>query len=61
MLLQKAPKMYPHEIQDWIALSHKVHISKTALHENIHDTRLLFKLFYRVAAECDEDFQVEWK
>ncbi len=60
-LLQEAPEMYLSEIQDWIALSHEVHISKTALHENIRDAGLSFKLLCRAAEERDEDFRVEWK
>src|SRR5258707_792776 len=60
-LLQEAPEMYLSKIQDWIALSHEVHISKTALHENICDAGLSFKLLCRIAGEHDEDFWVEWK
>ena len=60
-LLQEAPEMYLSKIQDWIALSHEVHISKTALHENIHDAGLSFKLLCRAVGERDEDFRVEWK
>src|SRR5229473_8215890 len=61
MLLEEALEMYLSEIQDWIALSHEVHISKTALHENIHDAGLSFKLLCRAVGERDEDFRVEWK
>ena len=53
--------MYLSEIQDWIALSHEVHISKTALHENIHDAGITFKLLRKVAAERNEDHRLEWK
>ena len=53
--------MYLSEIQDWIALSHKVHISKTMLHENIHDAGITFKLLCKVVAEHDEDHWLEWK
>ncbi len=60
-LLQEAPEMYLSEIQDWITLSHKVHISKTALHENICDAGLSFKLLHRAVGEHNEDFQAEWK
>ncbi len=60
-LLQEAPEMYLSEIQDWIALSHEVHISKTALHENIRNAGLSFKLLCRAAGEHDEDFWAEWK
>src|SRR5258707_13762131 len=50
-LLQEAPEMYLSEIQDWIALSHEVHISKTALHENIHNAGLSFKMLCRAVGE----------
>ncbi len=53
--------MYLSEIQDWIALLHKVHISKTALHENIRDAGITFKLLRKAAAERDEDHRLEWK
>jgi len=59
-LLEEAPEMYLSEIQDWIALSHEVHISKAMLHLNIHDAGITFKLLHRAAAECDEDLRQEW-
>jgi hypothetical protein len=43
-LLEEAPEMYLSEIQDWIALTYEVYISKPALHLNICNTGLLFKL-----------------
>jgi transposase len=61
MLLEEAPEMYLSEIQDWIALTYEVHISKPALHLNIRNAGLSFKLLRRAAAECDEDFWQEWK
>src|SRR5260370_28282888 len=61
VLMEEAPEMYLSEIQDWIALSHKVHISKTMLHENIHDAGITFKLLCKVVAEHDEDHWLEWK
>ena len=53
--------MYLSEIQDWIALASEVHISKSALHQNILDAGITFKLLRRAAAERDEDFRQEWK
>ena len=55
-LLEEALEMYLGEIQDWIALAHEVHISKSALHNNIHNTGISFKLLHRAAAEHDKDF-----
>jgi len=60
-LLEEAPEMYLSEIQDWIALAYEVHISKSALHMNIHDAGLSFKLLRKVAAERDEDLRQGWK
>jgi len=53
--------MYLNEIQDWMALTHKVNISRSTLHENIHDTGLSYKLLCRTAGECDEDYRQEWR
>src|SRR5258707_5714707 len=61
MLLEEALEMYLSEIQDWIALSHEVHISKTVLHENIRDAGITFKLLCKAVAECDEDHRLERK
>ena len=40
-LLEEAPEMYLSEIQDWIALTHEVHISKSELHDNIRDADII--------------------
>ena len=42
-LLEEAPEMYLSEIQDWIALTHEVHISKSLHHDNIRDAGMSFK------------------
>jgi transposase len=60
-LLEEAPEMYLSEIQDWIALAHEVHISRSALHLNIRDAGITFKLLRKAAAERDEDLRQEWK
>ena len=60
-LLEEAPEMYLSEIQDWIALTYEVHISISALHQNIRDAGITYKLLCRAAAERDEDFRQEWK
>ena len=56
-LLEEAPKMYLSEIQDWITLTYEVHISISALHQNIRDSGITYKLLCRAAAERDEDFR----
>jgi transposase len=60
-LLEEAPEMYLSEIQDWIALTYEVHISKSALHMNICNAGITYKLLRRAAAERDEDLRQEWK
>jgi transposase len=60
-LLEEAPEMYLSEIQEWIALAFEVHISRAALHLNIRDAGISFKLLRRAAAERDEDLRQEWK
>ncbi len=59
-LLEEAPKMYLSEIQEWVALAYEVHISRAALHQNICNAGITYKLLHRAAAEHDEDFQQEW-
>jgi transposase len=59
-LLQEAPEMYLSEIQDWVALAYETHISRTALHMNIRDAGISYKLLRRAAAERDEDLRQEW-
>ena len=60
MLLEEAPEMYLSEIQDWIALTYQVHISRAALHLNIRDAGITYKLLHKAAAERDEDLHQEW-
>jgi len=60
-LIQEAPAMYLDEIQDWLALVHDVGISRTALHENIRDCGLTYKMLHKAAAERDEEVRQHWK
>ncbi|KAF8896914.1 hypothetical protein CPB84DRAFT_1681954 [Gymnopilus junonius] len=48
-LMAEAPKMFLDEIQDWLALTHDVNISKPTLHENIHDCSLTYKMLHKAA------------
>ena len=61
MLLEEAPEMYLSEIQDWIALAFEVHISRAALHLNIHDVGISFKLLFRAAAKHNGDLWQKWR
>ena len=52
--------LYLSEIQDWIALTYQVHISRAALHLIIRDAGITYKLLCKAAAERDEDLCQEW-
>ena len=49
------------ELQDWLALEHDMLISTTALHMNIQNTGLTYKLLCRRAVERDEVVREQWK
>ena len=53
-LLEEAPEMYLDEIQDWVAISHDLSISKSTLDLMIRDLGISYKLFSKAAAERDE-------
>ena len=61
MLLEEAPEMYLSEIQDWMALTYEVNISRSTLHKNICNAELSYKLLRRAVEERDEDYQQEWR
>ena len=50
-LIEEAPEAFLDEIQDWLALVHDVGISQSALHENIWDCGLTYKMLWKAAAE----------
>ena len=52
--------MFLDELQDWLTLEHDVLISTTALHMNIRNARLTYKLCQR-AVERDEVAREQWK
>ena len=54
-LLEEAPELYLDEIQEWLAVAHDVGISTSALHENLEDAGISYKLLRKAAAERDED------
>ena len=60
-LISEAPAMYLDEIQDWIAIVHDVGISITALHENIQDLGITYKVLHKAAVERDEEARTHWK
>jgi transposase len=54
-LLEEAPELYLDEIQEWLAAAHNIGISVSALHENLVDAGITYKLLRKAAAERDED------
>ncbi|KIL63075.1 hypothetical protein M378DRAFT_43789, partial [Amanita muscaria Koide BX008] len=60
-LIEEAPETFLDEIQDWLALVHDVGISQSALHENIRDCGLTYKMLRKAAAERDDEARREWK
>jgi hypothetical protein len=57
----EAPDMFLDEIQDWLAIVQDVPISKSALHENIHDCGITYKKLRKAAAEQNPEEQAAWK
>ena len=53
-LLEEAPEMYLDEIQDWVAISHDLSISKSTLDLIIRDAGFSYKMISKAAAERDE-------
>ena len=60
-LIMASPAMFLDELQDWLTLEHHVLISTTALHMNIQNARLTYKLLHRRAVERDEVAREQWK
>jgi transposase len=60
ILISESPAMFLDEIQDWLALVHDVNISRTALHENIRDCGITYKMIHKAALERDDEARHEW-
>jgi len=54
-LLNDAPEMYLDEIQEWVAITQDLSISKTALHVLIRDAGVTYKVLRKAASERDEE------
>ena len=59
-MINETPSLFLDEISEWFALYHGQPISTTAMHDNLHDLGLTYKLLRRVAAECDNVACAEW-
>ena len=58
--LERAPELYLDEIQDWVALTMEIVISRSALTELIKDAGFSYKMLHKAAAEQDEVAQAEF-
>ena len=54
-MLDESPELFLDEIQDWVAVSHDIGLSKSALHYLIRDAGLTYKLLHKAASERDEE------
>jgi transposase len=59
-LIRETPSLFLDEIADWLALYHDMPISTTALHKNLHNLGLTYKLLRKAAAERDDIARSEW-
>ena len=59
-LLAESPQLYLDEIAEYIALYHDIRISITALHNNLTELGLTWKIMRRAALERDDALRVAW-
>ena len=59
-LIKETPLLFLDEIREWLALYHDMPISIAALHNNLHDLGLTYKLLQKAAAEQDDIARSEW-
>jgi transposase len=59
-LITECPSLLLNEIGEWLAIYHDQPISTTALHDNLKDLGLTYKLLKRAAAERDDAYRAEW-
>jgi len=59
-LIHENPILFLDEIREWIALNHDQPVSTTALHNNLRDLGLTWKLLRKVAAERDDVARAAW-
>ncbi|GLB45622.1 putative DDE superfamily endonuclease [Lyophyllum shimeji] len=59
-LIQESPSFFLDEIREWLALYHDQPISITALHDNLRELGLTYKLCRRAATERNDAERSEW-
>lgn len=60
-VLQDDPTLYLDELQEWLAMTHGIPISISALHDHLKEARLTRKLLRKVACERNEDARAEFR
>ena len=50
-LLEEAPELYLDEVQEWLAVTYDTGISISALHQNLKDAGLSYKLLQKAASK----------
>ncbi|KAF8840029.1 hypothetical protein BDN67DRAFT_1053927 [Paxillus ammoniavirescens] len=61
VLIEESPTFYLHEIVDYLAVVHEIHISTTALHNNLQALGLTYKMMQRTASQRDEQARQAWR
>jgi transposase len=59
-LLAESPQLYLNEIAEYLAIYHDTPISLTALHDNLRELGLTWKIMRRAALERDDALRVTW-
>jgi transposase len=59
-LLVESPELYLDEIAEYLALYHDLPISTTALHDNLTELGLTWKIMRRAALERDDALRAAW-
>ncbi|KAH7918110.1 hypothetical protein BV22DRAFT_1108445 [Leucogyrophana mollusca] len=59
-LIKESPSLFLDEISEWLAIYHDQPISTAALHNNLHDLGLTYKVLKHTAAQRDEDQHAAW-
>jgi transposase len=60
-LVEEAPDIYIHEIQEWLAVAHDIGLSRSTVSRILKDVNLTFKRLRKAAAERDEVERQAWR
>ena len=59
-MINERPSLFLDKISEWLTLYHDQPISTTALHNNLCDLELTYRLLCRITAECNDVAHTEW-